>query len=109
MNLEDPYRSTPATFKEALKQQTASRKLLSWNLDGIPARSDAWPVRSTVVKTTNYVQSTVHGYKGLQHPGVVLVIPKPSPSLAENEHDVKQWTRSNHGEAPRVTYNAEIK
>lgn len=104
MNLEDPYRSTPATFKEALKQQTASRKLLSWNLDGIPARSDAWPVRSTVVKTTNYVHSTVHGYKGLQAPGVVLVIPKPSPSMADNEHGVTQWSCSDQGEARRVLY-----
>ena len=104
MTLDDPYRSTPATFKEALKQQTSSRKLLSWNLDGIPARSDAWPTRSTVAKTTNYVHSTVHGYKGLQAPGVVLVIPKPSPSMADNEHGVTQWSCSEQGEARRVLY-----
>lgn len=104
MNLDDPYRGTPAAFKEALKKQTESRKLLGWNLDGIPARSDAWPTRSKAANITSYAHSTIHGFKGLQAPGVVLVIPKPSPSMADDEHGVTQWSASEQGEARRVLY-----
>ncbi|MGW6657543.1 hypothetical protein [Rhodococcus sp. NPDC055024] len=34
----------------------------------------------------------------------MLVIPKPSPSTADNEHGITQWSCSEQGAARRVLY-----
>lgn len=97
-----PFGIAPSEFKTHLASQAESQQTLGWSLRNVNRPSgDIWPSRPT---TTGHAlpYSTIHGYKGLQSPAVVLVL--PSPSAARDEDGVRQWRSGQQGEARRVLY-----
>lgn len=97
-----PFSCTPSEFKAHLASQTDSQRVLGWSLKGVNRPpGNAWPTLPTR-SVAKFEYSTVHGYKGLQAPAVILVIPKPSK--AQEEIGVQQWCADEPGEARRVLY-----
>ncbi|WJJ14520.1 ATP-dependent helicase (plasmid) [Prescottella equi] len=97
-----PFDIAPSEFKAHLASRADSQEVLGWSLRGVNRPSgDIWPSKpATTVSALPY--STIHGYKGLQSPAVVLVLPRPSP--LHDEDGVQQWCSGQPGEARRVLY-----
>lgn len=103
MSLSAPYEGAPSVFKANLARRVESQRLLGWALRGVVTPSgDAWPSRPSS-GADGYLHSTIHGYKGLQYPGVVLVVPEKRTG-AGGDDGVSQWTSELAGEARRVLY-----
>jgi hypothetical protein len=98
----DPYDSPPSVLKAALSAALPSQRRLGWSPKSLRTPTgDAWPGKPKT-SDARLQHSTVHGFKGLQQPGVALVIPEPTRTDAD--HGVGQWTNRSPGEARRVLY-----
>jgi DNA helicase-2/ATP-dependent DNA helicase PcrA len=100
--LNDPFDAPPSKFKARLSGLLRIHEALGSNLSALRTpKGDAWP-GSPGQDRTALRHSTIHGFKGLQHRAVVLVLPK-APTGAQ-EDGVGQWLSGQPGEPRRVLY-----
>lgn len=100
--LDSPFVAAPSQFKTALSELLATHESLGANVSMLRTpNGDAWPVRPSQADDA-LRHTTIHGFKGLQHRAVVLVLP---PAQAGSQDDgIVQWVGDQPGESRRVLY-----
>lgn len=100
MGLGHPYEVTPKQFRDKLVAQEKSQTKLAWSTKALRTPSgNKW---SAVPKprVNRLPHSTIHGYKGLQAPAVVLVIPEAGGS----DDGATAWIDGVSNDSRRVLY-----
>jgi DNA helicase-2/ATP-dependent DNA helicase PcrA len=104
MALDRPFEVPPSVFKTQLAEQVSAQRQLGWSLTGVKTpKGDKWPDQPSGSEDC-FAHSTVHGYKGLQAPGVALVIPERPAGVRDEEDGVSLWSADSAGEARNVLY-----
>jgi len=76
MALGNPYDGAPRQFREQLTTLKTSQSKLAWSPTALQTpRGNIWPATPRAA-ATQLPFSTIHGFKGLQAPAVILVIPE---------------------------------
>jgi superfamily I DNA/RNA helicase len=98
--LSNPFDSSPQDFRNTLAALEGSQKQLGWSPRALRTpRGNRWPSTPNL-QTDSLAFSTIHAFKGLQIPAVVLVIP-------ENRFEsdgTDDWANGRATEARRVLY-----
>jgi DNA helicase-2/ATP-dependent DNA helicase PcrA len=95
--------TTPSTSKESIKQSVLA---MGWDncVDVSKLRipkANKWP--DSFLSVQRFQWATVHGFKGLQAPAIVLAISKPPMSSSEKSA-VELWRDDHQGESRRTLY-----
>lgn len=100
--LDSPFAVAPSHFKATLSELFATHEALGAKVSMLRTpNGDEWPVRPGQADHA-LRHTTIHGYKGLQHRAVVLVLPK---AQAGSQGDgIVQWVGDQPGESRRVLY-----
>lgn len=101
MTLSPPFQKPPSEFREELVALTSIQERLAWSARNLRTpKNNVWPGKMESSGDA-YKFSTIHGYKGLQAPVVVLVLPQVSASVIAG---TGLWGENRAGEARRVLY-----
>lgn len=104
LKVESPFDLAPSAFKQALLDQSDSQARLGWSLKGVRIpKEDGWPDLPST-RVASFDHSTIHRYKGLQAPGIVLVVPDVPKGIDPREGAVSLWNRQVPGEPRNVLY-----
>lgn len=101
--LTAPFEADPSAFKEELCVLLRLHGVLDSNSSMLRTpNGDKWPF-ILGQDVTALRHSTIHGYKGLQHRAVALVLPKAASGVSDVD-GVSQWLSGEPGESRRVLY-----
>lgn len=100
MAVGNPYEAAPKQFRERLVALKASQVKLAWSPTALKTpKGNVWPAVPRVV-ARQLSCSTIHGYKGLQAPAVILVIPEAGGP----DDGATAWIEGVSTDARRVLY-----
>lgn len=100
MQLSGPYLDNPRQFREQLGRLADSQKKLAWSTKALRTPSgNKWPAKPRP-EAGRLAFGTIHSFKGLQAPGVILVIPE----MSGPDHGANDWINGVSSEARRVLY-----
>jgi hypothetical protein len=101
MACSPPFDVKPSTFKAELVANLGAHPILGCSTSQLRTpNGDAWPVDPRSGSDA-LAHSTIHGFKGLQSPAVVLVLPQERNS---SDDGIAQWQAGRSGEERRVLY-----
>lgn len=101
LGVADPFSGPPSVFLAELRAREWAKTELGWDPSRLRRpQNDRWPSRPGSVGV-GLPNSTIHGFKGLQRPAVVLVIPK---ATREFPNGVDAWEAGDASEERRVLY-----
>jgi DNA helicase-2/ATP-dependent DNA helicase PcrA len=100
MALGNPYDGAPREFRDRLTKLKGSQLKLAWSPKALQTPSgNAWSAVPRAA-ATQLPFSTIHGFKGLQAPAVILVIPE----AGGNDDGATAWWDDVSTDARRVLY-----
>jgi DNA helicase II / ATP-dependent DNA helicase PcrA len=100
MDVGDPYVGPPKLFRERFVTLKALQVRLAWSPTQLKTPpSNKWPATPRP-SASQLRYSTIHGFKGLQAPAVVLVIPQ----AVGPEDGAVAWIENRETDARRVLY-----
>ena len=96
----DPYAGPPKLFRDRFVTQKALQARLAWSPTHLTTpRGNKWPATPRP-SASQLRYSTIHGFKGLQAPAVVLVIPQ----AGGHDDGATSWVEGKETDARRVLY-----
>ncbi|MCB9820308.1 ATP-dependent helicase [Candidatus Nomurabacteria bacterium] len=101
--LNAPFDQAPSLFRAALIGLLGSHQVLGVKVSMLRTpNGDKWPQRPSQ-DATALAHATIHGFKGLQHRAVVLILPQTQGESSADD-GVEQWLSGRMGESRRVLY-----
>lgn len=101
--LTGPFEADPSAFKEELCALLRSHEVLRSKLSLLRTpNGDKWPF-ILGQDATSLRHSTIHGFKGLQHRAVALILPSAAQGALDDD-GINQWISGVPGESRRVLY-----
>lgn len=100
MDVGDPYAGPPKPFRERFVTLKALQARLAWSPTQLKTPpGNKWPATPRP-SASQLPHSTIHGFKGLQAPAVVLVIPQ----VGGHDDGATSWVEGKETDARRVLY-----
>ena len=98
-----PHVEDPAGFKKAFKDAAESLAWGRWlNVSAVRIPSgNRWP--TPLSTTSSFRWSSIHKFKGLQAPAIVLAVP-PAPKSSTSPSGLDLWGQGKSGDPRRVLY-----
>lgn len=101
--LKTPFGASPSQFKTDLSEALRSHEVLRCKTSMLRTpNGDQWPVLLGQDGDA-LLNATIHGFKGLQHRAVTLVLPR-TQSASREDDGIEQWVSGRPGESRRVLY-----
>jgi DNA helicase II / ATP-dependent DNA helicase PcrA len=103
-SLKPPFEVKPSEFKSELADSSDFQRVMHWTLSGLKVpNGDKWASKPSVAADA-HKHSTIHGYKGLEHNAVAMIITERVAGVSADEDGLSQWTSDIAGEARNVLY-----